>query len=64
MSEAVILAIVQYAIRYGPDAAKALKEIFATPAPTDAQWQALWDKSQTPYDSYIAGTVTKTVTGG
>jgi hypothetical protein len=55
MSEAVILAIVQYAIRYGPDAAKALKEIFSAKDPTDAQWQALWDKSQISYDAIVTG---------
>jgi hypothetical protein len=59
VSEAVIIAIVQYAIRYGPDAAKALKEIFATANPTDAQWDALWAKSQTPYSSYVSGTTTR-----
>lgn len=56
MSEAAILAIVQYAIRYGPEAGAALKAIFSTKDPTDAQWQALWDKSQTPYAQYLAGT--------
>jgi hypothetical protein len=54
MSEAVILLIAQYALRYGPAAAAALKEIFTTKDPTEAQWQALWDKSQTPYEAFVA----------
>jgi hypothetical protein len=58
VSEAAIIAIIQYAIRYGPDAARALKEIFTTANPTDAQWDALWAKSQTPYSTYVAGTTT------
>lgn len=53
MSAAQILVIAQALIQYGPEAAKALKEIFSTTAPTDAQWQALWDKSQTPYSDFV-----------
>jgi hypothetical protein len=55
MSEAVILMIAQYALRYGPDAAKALKDIFTSKDPTEAQWDALWSKSQTPYADFVSG---------
>lgn len=55
MSAAQILVIAQMLLQYGPEAARALKEIFSTTAPTDAQWQALWDKSQTPYSYYVTG---------
>jgi hypothetical protein len=54
VSSEVIILIAQFALRYGPDAAKALKEIFSTPEPTDAQWQALWDKSQTSYSYFVS----------
>lgn len=44
--------IVEALVRYGPAVAKSVKEILEKPAPTQADWDALFAKVKT-YDDYI-----------
>lgn len=45
--------IIQALLRYGPDVAKAIYALFTNPAPTQADWDALWVIAQKSYDSYV-----------
>lgn len=55
MDPATIAIIVQFAIKYGPDAAEALVTLFSkgTP-PTQEDWTALFAKARAKsYDDYV-----------
>lgn len=55
MTPEVIALVIQFAIKYGPDAAEALVALFhqATP-PTQEQWSALFAKARAhSYDDYV-----------
>lgn len=53
MSPATIELIAQILLKYGPDVAKAVYGLFTNPAPTQADWDALWLVASKPYDSYV-----------
>lgn len=57
MSAQVIAIILMYGLKYGPEAIKAVKELFSKPSGaviTDADWEAVFKTMDTPYESYIA----------
>lgn len=57
MSPQVILLILTFALRYGPEAAKAIRGMFTKPsgvAPTDEEWEKVWSLIKKPYGDYIA----------
>lgn len=55
MDPATIAIIVQFAIKYGPDAAEALVALFhKTTPPTQEEWTALFAKAREhTYDDYV-----------
>lgn len=57
MSPQTIAILLMYGLRYGPEAIKAVRSLFAAPqpeGPSEAQWQAVFATMQKPYESYIA----------
>jgi hypothetical protein len=57
MTEQAIIMIAQVLLQYGPEAARALHDIFTTSAPTAQQWETLFAQVK-PYSAYIPGTTT------
>lgn len=56
MSPQIIALIITTALRYGPEAARIVKNMFTRPAatpPTDKEWDDLFSKMNTPYEKYI-----------
>lgn len=56
MSPEIIMMIVSYGLRYGPDAARVVKNLFTRPAatpPTDAEWESFFITLR-PYEAYVA----------
>lgn len=45
--------IIQYAIRYGLPAARALIELFSIAEPTVADWEKLFAISEKSYEDYV-----------
>lgn len=52
MDPATILLIGEILLKYGPSAARAFKDLFTKEDPTDADWQAVWDTAQKPWQEY------------
>jgi hypothetical protein len=50
MNTAIIIA--ELLLRYGPDVAQKFQAIFATQAPTQAQWDEVWALSRKSFDDY------------
>lgn len=53
MNIGIIEIIASALIKYGPAAAKALYEIFTKPAPTDADWNKVFDLAEKSYEDYV-----------
>lgn len=60
MTLEMIALIAQFALKYGPDAGRSLAELFQKPAPTLADWNALFDKAKT-YEDYAPAIPAPTV---
>lgn len=56
MSEAVIIMILQYGLKYGPEAAKAVRALFTKKDPTNEDWDALWLKTKEKWVDYVPPT--------
>jgi hypothetical protein len=50
---ATVLIIIQALLQYGPAAAAAIQKILSNPAPTQADWDAVFAVAQTPYSVYV-----------
>lgn len=53
MSEAVIILIIQAAMKYGPDAGRAIVAIFTKANPTKEDWEAVFVIIEKSYDDYV-----------
>ena len=52
MSEALLIAVLGYAVEYGIPAAQAIIKTWQTPSPTLEDWISALNKAQ-PYTSYV-----------
>ena len=50
MNIAVIAEIAGFITKYGIPAFKELLKVLRKPDPTDADWQAVWDRAEKPFD--------------
>lgn len=64
MSEALIILILQAAVKYGPDAGRAIVAIFTKTNPTKDDWENVFVLMEKSYDDYVkpAPPTTTTVT--
>lgn len=54
MTEAQIaFLVISGLVKYGPEAAKLIREILQTAKPTDDQYKRLWEITQEPFDSNV-----------
>jgi len=51
----IAILIVTALLKYGPEYARAVRDILSNPAPTAADWDALFAKTQKSYDDYVKG---------
>lgn len=62
MSEALIILILQAAMKYGPDAGRAIVAICTKANPTKEDWENVFVFITKSYDDYVKPTTTTTVT--
>lgn len=50
----IAITILELLLRYGPDVAQAAQRMFASgKEPTQADWDALFERTRKPYDQFI-----------
>jgi hypothetical protein len=54
---ATIALIIQFALKYGPDAAAKLQKIFAAPTVSQQDWDDLFAAAKKHYEDYTGGPV-------
>jgi len=54
LTEDRIVFLVDLAFKYGPDAAMAVKALFAKTDPTEEDWAAVFAQAKKSYDQYMA----------
>lgn len=53
MTTEVISFIIQTLVKYGPAAARAVKDIFTVDKPTDEQWEKAFSLCEKSYEDYV-----------
>jgi len=48
-----VLLVLQVLLQYGPAVAQEVQKLIAMKDPTQADWDALFAKAQTPYSTYV-----------
>lgn len=50
----IVITILDLLVRYGPDVAQAAQRMFTSGnEPTQADWDALFERTRKPYDQFI-----------
>lgn len=59
-----VAVILDLLVKYGPDVAIAAQKLLTTENPTQADWDALFDKAKKSFESYMAVPVPMGPPGG